>query len=143
MTNFEKYKDEILQMVENGKEFLGFNGEKIIHCGGKRYCHTCIFNNASGNCDGSFIKWLYEEAAPKLTAKERAFCEIVGDGYIVRDCDGILTCYFCRPKKRSADWHSENPNYRCLAQSYFKFIKWEDEKPWSIADLLKLEVEND
>lgn len=106
MTNFEKYKDEILDL---------------------------------SRCRNALIKWLYAKAKPTLTAKERAFCEIVSEGCIARDKDGELYAYLGTPIKEEVQWSAE---YDCLDlnNEYFSFITWEDEKPWSIEELLKLEV---
>lgn len=85
--------------------------------------------------------WEKKKNAPKLTPKERAFCEVIQSGYIARDEDGQISWYGFEPCKEHTAWIG--PNWNALKENEFPFIKWEDEKPWSIEDLLKLEVAND
>lgn len=85
MTNFEKYKDEILEMAREGHS-LAKKAGKLTECS-KIRCADCDFVH---NCRAKFIKWLYAEPAPTLTKRERTFCEIMGEGYIARDEDGTL-----------------------------------------------------
>lgn len=149
MTNFEKYKDEILKIAEGNIVAL-VKGE--IKACDDVLCENCDFDDCDGSCVAGLIKWLYEEykeLAPKLTAKERAFCEMFEGaslryGHVARDECGILAFYMHEPFKDSeANTWEDCCDERCLVlkREMFSFVKWEDEKPWSIADLLKLEVE--
>lgn len=57
MTNFEKYKDDLMKIEGN----FAFNKVKrrVIECGTDIDCEDCIFN---GNCfEDVKIKWLYKE----------------------------------------------------------------------------------
>ena len=139
MTNFEKYKDEILEVIKQGDNPALKNG--VITPCNTTNCMECEFYTGYG-CIKKFIKWLYVEAKPTLTAKERAFCEMVTEGYIARDEDGELYIYANEPLKEKVGW-SYDADYLILNSEYFPFIKWEDESPWSIEELLKLEVEDD
>ena len=56
-----------------------------------------------------------------------------------------LYIYYNKPKRNSMDnWIVDDNNYYYVSRdvygNMFNFIKWEDEKPWSIEDLKKLEV---
>ncbi len=138
MTNFERYKDEILNIAKIGLVKITKSGE-ITTCSGK--CNDCIlYPEEVKECRNELIEWLYAEVKPNLTAKERAFCEIVNEGYIARDKDGELYIYANEPPKRKEQWCSD-VDFIPLNNEYFSFIIWEDEKPWSIEELLKLEVE--
>lgn len=138
MTNFEKYKDEILDITKNGWAKVTKDG-KVTACSSK--CEDCAFYyNNVGGCRNAFIKWLYGEAKPTLTAKERAFCEIVAEGYIARDKEGDLYVYANEPQKGKIQW-CDDVDYIPLNNEYFPFITWEDEEPWTVEELLKLEVE--
>lgn len=140
-TNFEFYKDEILKIINTRNRLAKVNG-KPVTCVGTD-CEGCEFYTTSSSCDISTIKWLYEEHTeqPKLTKRERAFCEAVQEGWIARDeCGDIFWCKG-EPKKRYGIW--SNGDDVCIDFTdlhLFSFIKWEDEKPWSVEDLLKLEV---
>lgn len=145
MTNFEKYKEKIAKIVRNDK-FISLNkNTRVLGECGSISCYNCRF---LGNCAIEALEWLYEEyqePAPKLTKKERAFCEIVRHGYIARDENGSIACHFPEPQKNIPrhSWHNFY-NYKIfLDENSFSFIEWKDEKPWSIEDLLKLEVCDD
>lgn len=137
MTNFEKYKDEILPLAKNNRGFA-FRMNKITACK-LTGCENCIF---TGSCIANRIKWLYEEyqePAPKLTAEEYAFCKIATNGYIARNERGSLYIYSEKPVQNISGWRALN--WKELNRDYFQFITWESGKAWSINDLLKLEVE--
>ena len=141
MTNFEKYKDEILHHIDEYDELPGIKDGVIIQCGSASCCCNCKFSG-DDDCNALFVAWLYQEykePTPKLTPKERAFCEITKVGYIARNKFGSLYSFFVKPTREGEDWCSDS-NYRLISAEYFQFIKWEAE-PWSIKDLLKLEVE--
>ena len=102
-------------------------------------CKDCLF---ARNCDVERTRWLLNEAKPTLTPKEHAFCEIVGEGYIARDEDGILFhSQINKPHRETGIWGIGSGNYVVLRNSDFKFIAWDDEEPWAVEDLLKMEVE--
>lgn len=47
-------------------------------------------------------------------------------------------------RKNIADCMISNcKGYLCIDSACFPFIKWEDKRPWSIEELLKLEVEDE
>ena len=139
-TNFEFYKDEILKVSRDNMIIaLTKNGE-IQGCN-QTDCCNCAFGE--WDCRLRRFEWLYEEhiEAPKLTKRERAFCEAVQKGWIARDeCGDIFWCKG-EPKKRNGIW--SNGDDVCIDFTdlhLFLFIKWEDKKPWAVEDLLKLEV---
>lgn len=59
MTNFEKFKNEILSLSENAVPALK-DGE-IIDCNQVR-CKKCDLYYTEFNCGYAFVRWLYEEA---------------------------------------------------------------------------------
>lgn len=139
ITNLEFYKDKLLEFGDE----LAIHHGKVCRCKDAS-CEGCI------GCDtGDVIKWLlepYQDPTHVLTIEERQFCELVEEGYIARDEDGELWCYKEKPHKERCTWYSgteiieieELINYGINLE--FKFIKWEDEEPWSIEELLKLKV---
>ena len=82
--------------------------------------------------------------APKLTKRERAFCEFVKNGWIARDNTQKLHWYNFKPKKGGATWYNDF-QYVCidLLNVPFMFIKWKDDEPWAVSSLLELEVQED
>lgn len=140
-TNFEFYKDEILKCLSENN--IAIKNNKPVKCVGD--CNSCIRDSGIGICtDKPLLEWLYAEhiEQPKLTKRERAFCEAAQTGWIARDRDGSM-CWFpddAVVQKGRIMWNAEK--YVCISHFKFQFlcIKWEDEKPWSVEDLLKLDV---
>lgn len=143
-TNFEFYKDEILTKVSPlyatkciVRSFKQALGEKY-----GEECDCANYSCAEGVQE--LIEWLYAEHIEqlKLTRRERAFCEAVQTGTIARDKDGKI--YWCNGSqdKLTFTWDCGGSDSVDITDFYlFSFIKWEDEKPWAVEDLLKLEVE--
>jgi hypothetical protein len=147
MTNFEYYKDEILEIVNNDESLAVYkNSSKPVKCGSIT-CKECISSNID-DCEKGIYNWLYAEhiEKPKLTKKERQFCELIETGWIARDNNGSLYRYSKAPCKRSGGtWTGFSGNSLCVDNRFpgctFSFITWDDAEPWSVEDLLKLEVE--
>lgn len=147
MTNFEKYKDDILRIAAVD-DTPALEKGKVLRCN-YTACEKCEFaNHENGNCNHNLFKWLYaeyKEPAPKLTSKERAFCEVISvfpNRYIARGSDSQLILFCGKPIKEDQTWDIDwCGSYFSIDEDFFPFIKWEDEEPWSIEDLLKLEVE--
>lgn len=85
---------------------------------------------------------------PTLTPKEKKLLNILLPGckYIVRDENNRLYVYYQKPVRKNELWTSNDDYYYIsisLFGNMFDFIKWEDEEPWSIEDLKKLEVKDE
>lgn len=85
---------------------------------------------------------IVSKSKPKLTKRERTLCELIGFGRIARDEGGALYWYEDKPWKANGMWHCID---ECITlevfDTPFMFIEWEDDEPWEVEDLLKLEVE--
>lgn len=134
MTNFEKYKDEILEIMKTYGRPARVKG-KFCGCHGTD-CDECEFlKYGDRGCVGNFLLWLYEEykeSAPKLTMRERAFCESLAvptANRVERSSTGNLYLV------------TEYQYALSLDNSWFPFIKCNEY--YGISRLLKLEVEND
>lgn len=146
-TNFEFYKDMILEFARKHRSFPTVINGKVCECSVEN-CIRCFFN--SPNCFAKKVEWLYAEhiEQPKLTKRERAFCEAAMTGWISRDFSGNLSWRDNKPKKVSEKhdkyWLGNGSTVVWLNTLFegdgFGCIKWEDEKPWAVEDLLKLEV---
>lgn len=87
---------------------------------------------------------------PTLNEYEKKFLEILRPNfYIARDKKGGLYAYADKPTKCNQEWATNNGNYYWLnltTNSYmhpsikFDFITWDDEEPWKVENLLKLDV---
>lgn len=144
MTNFEYYKEKILDFASKNDCGIALVNNKIIPCDDAE-CYMCQFYQTTSSCEQNLLKWLYTEhiVPPTLIKKEHQFCELIETGYIARDENGKLYWYTNKPSKREHTWYS---SYQCMLITSaplpvkFDFITWEDKEPWSVEDLLKLEV---
>ena len=146
MTNFEYYKEEIATILNNGHT-------PMLHNGIPGSCNECdCLDNSicdlydETDCSAAFLKWLYAEhiEKPKLTKKEKQFCELVETGWICRDALSNLWWFKERPEKSYPNWTIYDKESTCNDITHlsckFSFITWYKE-PWSVEELLKLEVE--
>lgn len=95
-----------------------------------------------GQC---ICNWLKEEhkEIPELTEAERVILKNIDKKYkwIVRDANSSLWVWEEEPTKNNIynDWDTIDSDYETLdAFIYlFEFVKWENEKPYNIEELLK------
>ena len=142
MTNFEHWKDKLKELASTANGVGVLNGVPVNCCAID--CEVCDLE--VGECsDGQLLKWLLSEYVekPKLTKKERKFCELVETGWIARDADRRIWIFLNKPPKSDFGWSEIGHSMYYIFKDVdpFSFIKWEDEEPWSVEDLLKLEVE--
>lgn len=155
MKNFEKWEKEILELVKDGDSF-GCTNEGVLPCA-MIDCHACIFRaneKDKRGCDTKKVEWLYEEYVelPKLNKAERAFCEAIKTGWIARNENNTMVLFMNDKKPVKNYYYNEWQNggflvYLNWIKDYnpkilFDFIKWDDEIPWNIEELLKLEIKN-
>ena len=131
MTNFEKWKDEILKIKHEDYEVAVKDGVPKPCVG---ICDQCEFERESPY-SAKFVDWLlaeYQEPAPKLTRREREFLE----------------CFSAKDRKAISRYTGGklaviNTTYSlCEAEinsEMFPFVG--SDKVWMFEDLLKLEVE--
>lgn len=152
MLNAEKYKNEILEKSNVVFDFsISKDRHTIEKCLG--VCDNCIFCNCNigEHCSNVKVKWLLSEYKEpvKLTRFEYDILKYLlndtGYRYIVRDKyyhEGdifYLYIFKNRPREDSGGWHSNDPYDRSQFYAFnnlFKFIKWEDDEPTSIKDVL-------
>lgn len=153
MKNFEYWEKEIKKLAAKRCDIAIVNG-KPCDCS-KSSCRDCDFYKSGDECgcyDDDLISWLYEEhiEQPKISERTKRFFEVIQTGWVARDHgeDGELYFYSVKPVKRGDDLHwdyyGEDTYSSNLVPFNFltlDFIKWEDEKPWSVEDIIKLEVE--
>ena len=93
------------------------------------------------DCTGKVL-WERPRELPKLTPSERAILDYISMEwkYIARDENGNLWLYKVKPFKAGISWctgNCENNNVFNLFNQIFEFIKWEDEEPYCIQELLE------
>lgn len=113
-----------------------------------------VFKPDLGNCtlNGNCLISIWKRKEfPKLTSFEKEFLKALKpeyrNGYIARDEDGTLMVYSHMPNRGTYKWTLyktfdlyDKVYFNCLADDSnrpFTWVKWEDEEPWYIPDLLK------
>lgn len=148
MLNIEKYREGI--SVIYGANFgLHKDTEEFIQCITYN-CTNCLFYRDDNKyCGKRKMNWLLEEYVEpqKLTKREMAFCEFAQTGWLARDSTGYIYFHKELPIKGIYDWNTDFYGDRLSdiirTEHVFNFIKWEDDKPYSIEELLKLDVEEE
>lgn len=144
MTKFEYYKDTIEKLIKLGTGQLEVVKDEPRIC---RHldCAVCDLNKGVfSDCKLEFVKWLLKEhiEKPKLTKRERKLCEVLETGWIAAEKSGSVYWYSNLPTKGNYSYESDgNSLYLNGAGFMFDFINFDDEEPWSVKDLLRLEVE--
>lgn len=148
MKNREKFAKEILDIACNGGSIgVDKTTNKPIDCD-YLGCNNCAID---GDCITEIKEWYESEyiEKPTITSKEKAFLDLLLPEwkYLARDFDkNKLFLYPSKPFKKSSFWMvGACDEYRIVCKAFdikFDFIKWEDEEPWSIEDLKKLEVKD-
>lgn len=157
MKNREKFAKEILDIACKGGAIAVTKDNKVVCCDDIA-CEQCLFNIYDNECscdDNDIERWAeseYVEKKPTITSREKNFLDLLLPDckYIARDnINNNLYIYYNKPRRNSmkGSWTTDNSNYSYVSRdmygSMFDFIKWEDEEPWSIEDLKKLEVKKD
>ena len=149
MLNAEKFKDELLEILsENRYIEVDKSNRKIRKCTGNN-CPKCMFGitalgKGRDSCSIAAMLWLLSEYREpiKLSKLEYDILKYLSDNtrhmYIARNKDGNLFLYDTEPVKNKVnDWWSGRNIHGMLAfNKLFQFVKWEDEKPTSIKDVL-------
>ena len=146
MKNKEKFEKEIMEIACNGDHFGMDKRTSDINSCDYITCHNCVFNDGM-NCDKTKREWAESEyiEKPVISKRDRAFLDYLREGYkfIARDKNGELFAYKTQPIKNEkyCNWDSDVwLNLYVLFNVDFPMIRWEDDKPWLIGDLKKLEV---
>lgn len=154
MKNREKFAKEILDVACKGNIIAVTKDNKVVCCNDIN-CEQCLFHKGDdygGYCDDTErIRWVESEYVEKkhtITSREKNFLDtlISNCKYIARDKDNSLYVYYDKPIRGNKFWISDYASHdmpKDMYGSIFDFIKWEDEEPWLIEDLKKLEVKDE
>lgn len=148
MRNVDWYKEELIKMANESNVVQIDTGfvDRVIS--GSLGMNTMTSRGATR----WFIKWLYEEHKFKLNKWEYLIFKYIIENtkyrYIARDRNNDLYIYENVPEKRNTAWNSRQEDGKCELLYCFKdlfiFVRWEDEGPRSIEEILKnCEVKDD
>lgn len=143
MLNAEKYKDKIKELEYR----IAVDTEgQLMKC---EKCSKCAFsaNNCPNDglgyaCTRRVVKWLtseYKEPVKptNLELELLEFWDDRGYKYLARDLSDTLFLYSEKPIKKDEVWASMyGHNLLYDFNDLFRFVKWEDEVPTSIKDVL-------
>lgn len=145
MTNREKYDEEFLNFACSSYSIaVSKKNGRLEKC--EEYdCYDCAFYEGNINCYTKRKEWANAEyvETPKISKRDRAFLEYIKAPckYIARDMKGDIYAYKGKPTKTIDVWNLGGvPMYVSWLEVDFPMVKWEDEEPWLIEDLKKLEV---
>lgn len=153
MTNFEKYKDEILEVLKTTNRLAVIKDNKIVPCFGTP-CDECILYSKDKACRLDWEQWANSEyIEPKVfTNAEKAIIKSCKNiKYVARDGSGDLYFYTSKPKfyTNSGFWDCDNGSLsargviaQVLTDEPFNAIKVEDEEPTSREEILGIKEEN-
>lgn len=151
MLNAEKYRDQLLKFIEENHDSLfGLDkNSEPISCTVSR-CNNCQFGFKKSkyvegySCSAAKIKWLLSEykESVKLTRFEhdvlKHLLEKTQYRFIVREKSDNIYIYKRKPKKGTGAWDiSSGMQNLNIFVKLFPFIKWEDEEPTSILEVLE------
>lgn len=157
MKNREKFAKEILDIACSGRSIAVTKDNKVVYCSDIP-CESCMFDSCGKHigraqvCLDRLREWSESEYVekPTITSKEKNLLDILLPkwSYIARDSNTSLYIYPIKPTRLGERWILKNDYYvykiaKNVYGNMFDFIKWEDEEPWSIADLKKLEVKDE
>lgn len=145
MKNKEKYAKEIIDVACNGDSIaVTKEGERVVRCGNIA-CSECLF--VPLKCAKNTREWAESEYIERsvISKRDRTFLDYLREYYkfIARDKDGELFIYKTQPRRNEecCNWVSDGCFNLCMRFNVdFPMVKWEDDKPWLIEDLKKLEV---
>lgn len=152
MKNREKFAKEILDIACNGRSIAVTKENKIAYCSNIS-CESCMFDGRdkhigrSQACSDRLREWAESEYVekPTITSREKNFLDLLLPNYkyIAKDKNGFLLAYTEKPIKILETWGMANCALINIFDIKFDFIKREDEEPWRIEDLKKLEVKDE
>lgn len=144
-----KYRDGTFRFVGHSYGLLDSDGE---------YVHALAFyNERLDDVDGDKSMdivavyelnevWKRDEPTMTITEDEKTILRNFPETckWIARDRNGGLFVYRDKPSKGTTAWVSTlGYTFLDLFNRLFQMVRWEDEEPWKIEDLLKLDVKKD
>ena len=140
MLKIEKIKDEILNFNLANDNLRCY----LARATTKQNCDIHECHRPSLLCEEclkvSLTNLLEEYKKPvKLSKFEYEYLKVAkkeGFNFIARDNDGCVCLYINIPTlKREFSW-GYNGEFMIVFEELFKFVKWEDEEPWNIDNIL-------
>lgn len=133
-----KYRDGEFRFVDGVYvHALGFYNERLDDVGGDKSMDIVAVYE---------LKEVWKREEPTITEDEKTILRNLPADYewIARDKNGRLCVYPGKPSKAVTSWGCAlGHRFFDLFNHLFQMIHWEDDEPWKIKDLLKLDVKKD
>lgn len=142
-----KYRDGRFRFVGEHDSLLNDLGNNVNTL--RRYDERLIDDDGDKTYDIVAVYELnevWEREELTLTEDEKVILLNLPGNYewIARDKDGRLYVYPGKPLKAITKWGSGlGLKFFDLFDHLFQMVRWEDDEPWKIEDLLKLDVKKD
>lgn len=116
MTNFEKYKYEILEIAEAGGELIGVKDGKPVACESLKGCGGCDLAGDKVSCLFDFIEWACKDDGEERDCRK---CKYYDEGDTTEPCEHCKRYYLDKfepkPKRTRRDEFLEHyPNANVL-----------------------------
>lgn len=142
MLNAEKFKKEILAMMDKNDRFAIDNKNVLRKCVDLK-CSECLFGE--GLCYFERMKWLLSEYKEpiKVSKVEYEILKYLSDNtkymYIVRDGNGNIFLYDIEPQKNMVNdwWSGRYMHGMVMFNKLFQFVQWKDSTPTPIKEVLE------
>lgn len=150
MKNKEKYAKEIVELACDGNRIAIDRQTGEFRSCYETPCIECLFHSSdTKQCIERIRKWAESEYIEKsvISKRDRAFLEYLGENakWMTRESGSGISVWITKPKKDKSISAWTDGMYNCLSELNIDFpmVKFEDEEPWLIEDLKKLEVVED
>lgn len=126
----------LLDDIGNGVHTLNSYDERLLSTNGcKMFDIVAVYE----------LNEVWKREEPTITEDEKTILRNLPADYewIARDKNGRLCVYPGKPSKAVTAWGcTSGHRFFDLFNHLFKMVKWEDDEPWKVEDLLKLDVMN-
>lgn len=138
MLKIEKIKEEILNF-DNSDSLCCYLAQMVTKKGDKNNCSRKNTTSCRQCLKLSLMELLEEYKEPiKLTQFEYEYLKFAKENeynFIARDTNNHLYLYPNKPWKGELIWNCIDGNTPVFSE-LFKFVKWEDEEPYNIDEIL-------
>lgn len=148
MKNKEKFSKEIVELACDGNRIAVVRQTGEFRSCYETPCRECLFHSSDKEqCRERTREWAESEYIEKtvISKKDRAFLDCLKNRwkYMARDGLSDAVYVFSEIPKKDEFGYSYTGEVRRASTDFnvdFPMVKWEDEEPWLIEDLKKLEV---
>lgn len=141
MLRIEEYKKEI-KNFDSERKNMGCYLSHLLNTNNHDNNHDYCYNIGCSTClKNSLLELMKEYKEPiKLTPFEfeiLKYAKSLECNFMARDKNKSLYSYNSKPLKREVTWGNEGNKWtKLFFNDLFNFVKWEDEEPWEIEEIL-------